>query len=230
MSIPAVSAPATAVTALLIRRVLRLLVVCAGVSLVTFSILHVSGDPVALMLPGGARGRPGGASIVDGLRSAAGHAVRAASSATPSRATSGTLSITAQPALPLVLERMPTTLLLTLLAMLLAIAGGAAGRASTAPSAAIRWSITSRPSSSSSGQSMPVFWTGIMLMLLFAVEWRVPSRLGLGDVVGRWSCPPSPSGPSRRRSCCASCAPACWRWSTSTTCGRRAPRACRSGG
>jgi peptide/nickel transport system permease protein len=38
-------------TALVIRRVVRLLVVCVGVSLVTFSILHVSGDPVALMMP-----------------------------------------------------------------------------------------------------------------------------------------------------------------------------------
>ena len=38
-------------TALVIRRVVRLVVVLAGVSLVTFAILQVSGDPVALMMP-----------------------------------------------------------------------------------------------------------------------------------------------------------------------------------
>jgi ABC-type dipeptide/oligopeptide/nickel transport system permease component len=34
-----------------VRRVVRLVVVLAGVSLVTFAILQVSGDPVALMMP-----------------------------------------------------------------------------------------------------------------------------------------------------------------------------------
>ncbi len=34
-------------TAILIRRLARLVVVMAGVSLVTFSILQVSGDPVS---------------------------------------------------------------------------------------------------------------------------------------------------------------------------------------
>ena len=36
---------------LLVRRAIRLVVVLVGVSLVTFAILHVSGDPVALMMP-----------------------------------------------------------------------------------------------------------------------------------------------------------------------------------
>jgi len=39
------------VSAFLIRRLLRFVVVCIGVSLVTFSILHASGDPVALIMP-----------------------------------------------------------------------------------------------------------------------------------------------------------------------------------
>src|SRR5262245_42197031 len=38
-------------TAILIRRLARLVIVMAGVSLVTFSILQVSGDPIALMMP-----------------------------------------------------------------------------------------------------------------------------------------------------------------------------------
>ena len=36
---------------LLTRRLIRLVVVLAGVSVVTFAILHVSGDPVSLMMP-----------------------------------------------------------------------------------------------------------------------------------------------------------------------------------
>jgi peptide/nickel transport system permease protein len=39
------------VLTLLVRRIVRLVVVLAGVSLVTFAILHVSGDPVSLMMP-----------------------------------------------------------------------------------------------------------------------------------------------------------------------------------
>src|SRR2546430_15153153 len=38
-------------SAFVVRRLARLVVVCAGVSLVTFAILHASGDPVALIMP-----------------------------------------------------------------------------------------------------------------------------------------------------------------------------------
>ena len=38
-------------TAILLRRGLRLLVVCFGISLVTFLLMHLSGDPVAMILP-----------------------------------------------------------------------------------------------------------------------------------------------------------------------------------
>jgi peptide/nickel transport system permease protein len=76
------------------------------------------------------------------------------------------------PAFPLVLERMPTTLLLTMLAMTLAlgiaIPVGIIG-------AIRRNSLVDQASTVGVffGQSMPVFWTGIMLMLLFSVQWRV---------------------------------------------------------
>jgi len=39
------------VLSLVARRLARLVVVLAGVSLVTFAILQVSGDPIALMMP-----------------------------------------------------------------------------------------------------------------------------------------------------------------------------------
>jgi peptide/nickel transport system permease protein len=76
------------------------------------------------------------------------------------------------PALHLVLERMPTTLFLTLLAMGIAVAVSiptgiysSVRRNSLADHAATVVVFL--------GQSMPVFWTGIMLILLFAVAWRL---------------------------------------------------------
>jgi len=67
---------------------------------------------------------------------------------------------------------MPTTLLLTVLAMLLALGValpvgiyGAVRRNSLLDHGATLVVFL--------GQSMPVFWTGIMLMLLFAVQWRL---------------------------------------------------------
>jgi peptide/nickel transport system permease protein len=77
-----------------------------------------------------------------------------------------------KPALPLVMERMPTTLLLTILALalatLIAVPVGIYG-------AVRRNSVLDHASTVVVflGQSMPTFWTGIMLMLLFAVEWRL---------------------------------------------------------
>jgi len=76
------------------------------------------------------------------------------------------------PALPLVLDRMPTTLLLTVLAMGLSLA-------IAVPvgilSAVRRNSVLDHGATLVVflGTSMPVFWTGIMLILLFAVQLRL---------------------------------------------------------
>ena len=101
---------------LLIRRVVRLLVVLVGVSLVTFSILQVSGDPVALMMPEA----PEADRAV--LRQSMGfndplavQFVRFVGSI--AQGDFGKSFFHREEALPLVLARMPTTLLLTVLAM-----------------------------------------------------------------------------------------------------------------
>lgn len=158
-------------TALLVRRVLRLLVVCAGVSLVTFSILHVSGDPASLMLPE--------ATETDriALRASLGFDQPLATQfvrflGNTASGNFGNSFYHRKPALPLVMERMPTTLLLTILALalatLIALPVGIYG-------AVRRNSLLDHASTVVVflGQSMPTFWTGIMLMLLFAVEWRL---------------------------------------------------------
>jgi len=158
-------------TALVVRRVVRLLVVCVGVSLVTFSILHVSGDPVALMMPEAPeadRAVPRKSMGFDDplpqqfvrffVNTATGNF--------------GQSFYHRVPALGLVLERMPTTLMLTVLAMALALV---VALPVGIYSAIRRNSATDHVATAVVflGQSMPVFWTGIMLILLFAVRWRL---------------------------------------------------------
>jgi peptide/nickel transport system permease protein len=155
----------------LVRRAVRLVVVLVGVSLVTFAILQVSGDPVSLMMPEAPEADRAA------LRQSMGfndpipvQFVRFVGNI--ARGDFGHSFFHRAPALPLVLERMPTTLLLTVLAMILSL------------SIALPVGIVSAVRRNSAfdhtatlvvflGTSMPVFWTGIMLILLFAVQLRV---------------------------------------------------------
>jgi peptide/nickel transport system permease protein len=159
------------VLTLLARRVVRLVVVLVGVSLVTFAILHTSGDPVSLMMPDA----PEADRAV--LRQAMGF-----NEPLPvqfgrflrniARGDFGQSFFHRAPALPLVLERMPVTLILTALAMALSL------------SIAVPAGILSAVRRNSLfdhgatfvvflGTSMPVFLTGIMLILLFGVQLRL---------------------------------------------------------
>jgi ABC-type dipeptide/oligopeptide/nickel transport system permease component len=159
------------VSAFLIRRLLRFVIVCIGVSLVTFAILHASGDPVSLIMPEAPE------SDRAKLREALGLSdplltqfVRFVTNAV--RGDFGNSFFHREPAFPLVIERMPTTLALTCLAVVLAIA---VALPIGIYSAVRRNTVTDHAATVVVflGQSMPVFWTGIMLMLLFAVQWRL---------------------------------------------------------
>ena len=157
-------------TAIVIRRVVRLVVVMCGVSLVTFAILHISGDPVSLMMPEA----PESDRVV--LRKAMGFddplAVQFGRFFTNSlRGEFGRSFYHRVPALHLVLERLPTTLLLTVLAMTVSLG---ISLPVGIVSAIRRNSVVDQAATVGVflGQSMPIFWTGIMLMLLFAVQWR----------------------------------------------------------
>jgi peptide/nickel transport system permease protein len=158
-------------TAFLVRRVLRLVVVCIGVSLVTFAILQASGDPVALIMPEAPEADR------EHLRKALGLTDPLATQfvrfvANAARGDFGKSFFHREPAFNLVIERMPTTLALTSLAIVLALAVavpvgiyGAVRRDTIGDHAATAVVFL--------GQSMPVFWIGIMLMLLFSVQWRL---------------------------------------------------------
>ncbi len=156
---------------LFVRRVIRLAVVLAGVTLVTFGILHVSGDPVSLMMPEA----PEADRVA--LRQAMGFneplpVQFARFLANTARGDFGNSFFHRAPALPLVLERMPTTLLLTVLALGLSLA---IALPVGILSAVRRNSLFDHGATFVVflGTSMPVFWTGIMLIILFAVQLRL---------------------------------------------------------
>jgi ABC-type dipeptide/oligopeptide/nickel transport system permease component len=156
---------------LVVRRIVRLAVVLVGVSLVTFAILHVSGDPVSLMMPEA----PEADRVA--LRQTMGFndplpLQFARFVANTARGDFGQSFFHRAPALPLVLERMPTTLLLTMGAMVLSLA---IALPIGIISAIRRASLLDHGTTFVVflGTSMPVFWTGIMLILLFAVRLRV---------------------------------------------------------
>jgi peptide/nickel transport system permease protein len=159
------------VSAFLIRRLLRFVAVCIGVSLVTFAILHASGDPVALIMPEAPESDRATLRAALGLADPL-PAQFARFIANAARGDFGKSFFHREPAFKLVTERMPTTLALTCLAVLLALAVAlpvgiySAVRRNTILDHAATVVVFL-------GQSMPVFWIGIMLMLLFAVQWRL---------------------------------------------------------
>ena len=166
-------------TSFLIRRFVRLMVVAVGVSVVTFAILHASGDPVALIMPEAPE------SDREVLRKSLGlHDPLVIQFARFfGRAATGDFGNSffhRTPAFALVMERMPTTILLTVLAMGLALV---VAMPVGIYSAVRRGRAVDQVATGAVflGQSMPVFWTGIMLILLFSVQWRLLPVSGWGS-------------------------------------------------
>lgn len=164
-----------------LRRLLQAVVVCIGISLITFLLLHVVGNPVLLLLPQDASeadvallktklglDRPLAVQYVAFLAGAA-------------RGDFGESLFVQEDVLKLIFERMPATLELTLAGMLvgltIAIPLGVV-------SAVRRGSATDRICTvgAVAGQAMPIFWLGIMLIILFAVKLRVLPASGRGTL------------------------------------------------
>ena len=165
-------------TAIVLHRLVRFAVVVVGVSIVTFAILHASGDPVALMMPDAADSERAGLRQTLGLEDPL--AVQFLRFVTDvARGRFGESFYHRAPALGLVVERLPITLTLTVCAMGLALA---ASLPAGIVSALRRGSLTDHTVTTLAflGSSMPVFWTGIMLVLLFSVYWRLLPVSGWG--------------------------------------------------
>ncbi|MBM4442201.1 MAG: ABC transporter permease [Candidatus Rokubacteria bacterium] len=164
----------------LARRVLQSLLVLLGVSFVVFGILFLTGDPALVLMPPDATledietfrrvngfDRPFfvqyGRFLYGALRGDFGQSIRHG-----------------EPAFDLVMERMPATFELSgaalLIALCLAIPAGIL-------SAVRRNTIVDYISTVVAllGQSMPTFWLGIMLILLFSVQWNFLPSSGRGE-------------------------------------------------
>jgi peptide/nickel transport system permease protein len=162
-----------------LRQLVQLGVVIVGISMLAFAILHVIGDPVLLLLPQNA-----GKEEYERYHKLLGldrpiyvQYWKFASSAV--QGDFGKSWYTNTPAFKLVIERMPPTLYLTtaglFMALLISLPLGilaALKRHSVVDSLCTMGAVA--------GQAMPIFWLGIMLIIIFSVRLRLLPASGYG--------------------------------------------------
>jgi len=161
------------------RRVAHTALILIGITVVVFWVIRLSGDPVLLMLPADASQQD-----IERLRRSLGfdQPVHVQLWRFMERVATGDFGKSLrfqEPALPLVLDRLPNTVLLALTALsistLVAIPLGvlsAVRRNSSWDYAAMFVALL--------GQSMPIFWTGIMLITVFSVALDLFPSSGSG--------------------------------------------------
>ena len=165
----------------ILKRLFHSIFVLIGISVVVFIILHLTGDPAALLMP------------MDATPEQVAQFRKEMGFTDPLlvqywRFFKGTLRLDfglsfrhSQPALDLVLERMPATIQLTITAMIIAmIIAVPVGIIS----AIRRNSILDHIGMTGAllGQSTPVFWLGIMLILVFSVTFQWFPSSGRGTL------------------------------------------------
>lgn len=166
----------------IIRRLLVTVLMLFLVALTVFMLGHLTGDPVRLMVPDTASEED-----ITALRHALGldrplpiqfgdfliHAVQ------------GDLGMSLryrQPALGLVWERMPATAELSAAAMLIALVIAIPAGLISARKRGT-WADALTSVISVVGQSMPAFWIGVMLIIVFAVQLRLLPATGRGETL-----------------------------------------------
>ena len=161
------------------RQLVQLVVVVVGISMLAFAILHVIGDPVLLLLPQNA-----GKEEYERYTKLLGldQPIYVQYWKFASRAVQGDFGkswYTDTPAFALVLDRMPPTLYLTtaglVTALLIALPLGvlaALKRHSFVDNLCTMIAVA--------GQAMPIFWLGIMLIIIFAVRLKALPASGYG--------------------------------------------------
>jgi ABC-type dipeptide/oligopeptide/nickel transport system permease component len=163
----------------LLKRLWHTVFVVVGISVISFFFIHLSGDPVMLMLPGDASHAE-----IEALREQMGfndplyeQYLRFAWQAL--RGKFGNSLYYKVPAMELILERLPASLELAVAAMLIALVVAVPVGII---SAVRRGSLLDMGSMLGAlfGLSMPHFWLGIMMILLFSVElgWLPTSGRG----------------------------------------------------
>ena len=163
----------------LARQLVQLVVVIVGISMLAFAILHVIGDPVLLLLPQNA-----GKAEYERYHKLLGldKPIYVQYWKFASRAIQGDFGkswYTDTPAFRLVLQRMAPTIYLTLaglvMALLIALPLGivaALKRHSFVDNLCTMIAVA--------GQAMPIFWLGIMLIIIFAVRLKALPASGYG--------------------------------------------------
>jgi ABC-type dipeptide/oligopeptide/nickel transport system permease component len=161
------------------RQLIQLVVVVFGISVLAFAILHVLGDPVLLLLPQNA-----GKEEFERYRHLLGldRPLYVQYWKFVSRAVLGDFGkswYADTPAFALVIERMPPTIYLTfaglLVALVIALPLGIL--------AALKrhsWLDTLCTAVAVAGQAAPIFWLGIMLIIVFSVRLRLLPASGYG--------------------------------------------------
>lgn len=167
-------------TRYIVRRILQMIPVLFGLTIIIFVVIRLRGDPVMQFVPPDAS-----PADIEIIRRAYGFD-RPLSEQYLSfviKALQGDFGESfryRQPALPLVLERVPATLTLTLVSLAIAwlIALPTGMISALRQNSAIDLAATSV---SVLGRAMPNYWLGIMLILVFAVQLRLLPVSGTGD-------------------------------------------------
>jgi len=163
----------------LFKRLWHTVFVIIGISMISFFFIHLSGDPVMLMLPGDASTQE-----IDTLREQLGfnqplHRQYLRFAGQALRGKFGNSLYYKVPAMELILERLPASLELAMAAMLIALLVAVP---IGIVSAVRRGSFVDMGSMLGAlfGLSMPHFWLGIMMILLFSVKlgWLPTSGRG----------------------------------------------------
>jgi peptide/nickel transport system permease protein len=164
----------------LLRRLGRCVFVLFGVTLLAFAVSRLKGDPVLLMVQPGAT-----AADIDAMRRSLGldgplwlQFARFVGGAL--RGNLGMSIWQGQNVTSLLLERVPFTLRLSSLAILVVVAVGIPAGIVAARSRGGAWDQVI-VAGAVAGQALPTFWVGLMLIYLFAVDWRVLPSFGAGD-------------------------------------------------
>ncbi|HMH75753.1 MAG TPA: ABC transporter permease [Candidatus Udaeobacter sp.] len=165
----------------LLRRLGHAIIVAVGVSLVVFGLVHLSGDPVLLMVSSDAP-----PDVVTATRRALGfdRPLYEQFGRYVTRAAQGDLGVSlrsSRPVSALIRERLPATVELTLAALLIAVAVAVpAGILS----AVRRGSLVDRVAmvGAVAGQAMPIFWLALLLITLFGVHLRWLPVFGRGSL------------------------------------------------
>ncbi len=164
------------------RRAVHSIFILIGVSLVTFLLVHMTGDPVTLFLPLDASPE-----AVRAMRTALGfdRPLYQQYASFLQGAVSGDFGTSLrhrEGALDLVLGRLPATMQLTFVAMgvavVVAVPLGVVAATHKDSAASLAASLLGLL-----GQSMPTFWLGIMMILLFSVSLRWLPASGRGSLV-----------------------------------------------